>query len=67
MITKERAIDIVEKFEFFQGQRAGRELWFDKPRWTQEEDLENFARDCCLLKEFLAEVNYGKESDCYVV
>ena len=32
MITKEQAIDILEKFDFFQGQRAGRELWSDKPK-----------------------------------
>jgi hypothetical protein len=55
MITKEKAIDIVEKFAFFQGQIAGRELWFSKPRWVQEEDVENFQRDCCDLLEFLRE------------
>ena len=53
MITKEKAIDIVNKFEFFQGQRAGRELWFDKPRWTQEEDLDNFCRNCRELLEYI--------------
>ena len=46
MITKEKAIDIIEKFDFFQGQRAGRELWADKPTEVQEEDLKNFQRDC---------------------
>ena len=55
MITKEKAIEIVEKFEFFQGQRAGRELWFDKPRWTQEEDLEDFCKNCEDLLEYLRE------------
>jgi hypothetical protein len=53
MITKEKAIEIVQKFDFFQGQRAGRELWFDKPRWTQEEDLEDFHQDCCDLLEYI--------------
>ena len=55
MITKEKAIEIVQKFDFFQGQRAGRELWFDKPRWNQEEDLDDFHQDCCDLLEFLRE------------
>lgn len=56
MITKEQAIEIVEKFDFFYGQRAGRELWAAKPRALQDRDVKNFARDCALLKEFLMEV-----------
>ena len=56
MITKQQAIDIVNKFEFFQGQRAGRELWSDKLFEAQEEDLKNFVRDCSLLLEY---INYG--------
>lgn len=27
----DRAIEILDKWEFFYGQRAGRELWADKP------------------------------------
>lgn len=53
MITKEQAIDIIKKFDFFYGQRAGRELWLTKPREVQEADLLNFRRDCALLREFL--------------
>ena len=53
MITKEKAIDIINKFEFFQGQRAGRELWFDKSRWAQDEDLEDFCNDCSNLLDYL--------------
>ena len=53
MITKAEAINIVEKFEFFQGQRAGRELWFDKPRWTQEDDLDDFCQNCRELLEYI--------------
>ena len=56
MITKEQAIDILEKFDFFQGQRAGRELWNDKPFDVQEQDLTNFSRDVALLKEFISDV-----------
>ena len=55
MITKEKAIEIVQKFDFFQGQIAGRELWFSKPRWVQEEDINNFHQDCCDLLDFLRE------------
>ena len=55
MITKQQAIDIVEKFEFFQGQRAGRELWLEKEYSVQEVDLVNFRQDCYDLLEFLRE------------
>ena len=53
MISRQKALEIIEKFEFFQGQRAGRELWEDKPEEVQERDLANFNRDCRLLKEFI--------------
>lgn len=35
----ERAIEILDKMEFFQGQRAGRELWAEKPTEVQDEEL----------------------------
>jgi hypothetical protein len=53
MITKAQAIDILEKFDFFQGQRAGRELWNDKPKDIQDKDIEDFSRDCRLLIEYV--------------
>lgn len=53
MITKEQAVDILEKFYFFQGQRAGRELWNDKPFDIQEKDIADFARDCQLLLKYV--------------
>ena len=53
MINRQQALEIIEKFDFFQGQRAGRELWVDKPKEVQEIDLANFHRDCELLKEFI--------------
>lgn len=54
--TKEQAIDILEKFDFFQGQRAGRELWNDKPYEVQEEDIKAFSRDVAELKAYIADV-----------
>lgn len=53
MITKEQAIDIINKFEFFQGQRAGRELWNSKEYSVQELDLANFRQNCYDLLEYL--------------
>ena len=63
MITKEEAIDILEKFDFFQGQRAGRELWNYKPFDIQEQDINNFSKDVALLKEYIAEVAPKNEVD----
>lgn len=56
VITKEQAIDILDKFDFFQGQRAGRELWNDKPYEVQEEDIKDFSRDVAELKAYIADV-----------
>lgn len=41
--TKENIIDGLEMLCFF-NQRAGRELWFDKPKDVQEKDIENAER-----------------------
>ena len=53
MLTKGQAISLVEMFDFFQGQRAGRELWNDKPFEIQEKDIENFSRGCHQLIEYI--------------
>ena len=49
----DRVIDILDKWEFFYGQRAGRELWADKPTEVQNEDIANFCRDLGLVREAL--------------
>ena len=46
----EKAIEILDKLSFFGGQRAGRELWNDKPREVQDEDIANFNRDIEYLR-----------------
>lgn len=40
-------------WEFFYGQRAGRELWAEKPTEVQNEDIANFCRDLGLVREAL--------------
>lgn len=52
-MSKERAEDILAMWEFFYGQRAGRELWADKPREIQDKDIENFNRDMAIVREAL--------------
>ncbi len=51
----ERALDILDKWEFFYGQRAGRELWSDKPVEVQNKDIADFNRDIALVRSQLRE------------
>lgn len=55
-----KAFDILDKFKFFGGQRAGRELWFDKPADIQDEDIKQFVDDVHFLKNF---INSQKEEN----
>lgn len=49
----EKAYDILDKWEFFYGQRAGRELWAEKNKDIQDEDIENFNKDISFVREVL--------------
>lgn len=49
----EKSIEILDKLSFFGGQRAGRELWNDKPREVQDEDIANFNRDIEWLRNII--------------
>ena len=49
----ERALDILNKWQFFYGQRAGRELWADKPKEVQEQDIADFNRDIEIVRSAL--------------
>lgn len=53
MMKIDRAIEILDKWEFFQGQRAGRELWAEKPTEVQNEDIANFCRNLGTVRETL--------------
>lgn len=48
-----KAIEILDKLSLFGGQRAGRELWNDKPREVQDEDIANFNRDIEYLRDII--------------
>lgn len=48
-----KALDILEKHEFFVGQRAGRELWSKKPVDVQNKDIEDFVKDFAYLKDLI--------------
>lgn len=49
----EKALEILNKLSFFGGQRAGRELWNEKPREVQDEDIASFDRDIEYLRDFI--------------
>ena len=55
MNKTEKILDILSKWKFFFGQRAGREIWADKPREFQEQDIESFNRDMETVQEWVAE------------
>ena len=50
---KSEILEILDKFEFFYGQRAGRELWHSKPMNVQNEDIENFNRDIQKIRDYV--------------
>ena len=50
----EEALDVLDKWEFFYGQRAGRELWADKPTEVQDQDIANFNRDIQIVRSALS-------------
>lgn len=52
-LKPEDVMDILEKMDFFQGQRAGRELWHGKPFEVQEQDIADFSRDVYTIKLFI--------------
>ena len=49
----EQAKDILSKWKFFYGQRAGRELWADKPKEVQDQDIADFNRDIEIVRSAL--------------
>lgn len=54
-----KCLEILDKFQFFQGQRAGRELWNDKSTEIQDEDIKNFNRDIEFIRNVLKSANSG--------
>lgn len=55
MTREEKVLDILDKWEFFFGQRAGRELWADKPIEVQNQDIADFNQDVQFVRSALRE------------
>ena len=54
-----KCLEILDKFQFFKAQRAGRELWNDKPVEIQNKDIKNFNKDIEFIRNVLKSVNSG--------
>ena len=52
MIDKLQALEIIDKRDFF-NDRAGRELWNEKPKEIQDEDIRNAHEEYEQLKEYV--------------
>ena len=60
-----KVFDILDKIEFFQGQRAGRELWNDKPKEVQDKDISDFIKDINYIRSYLQDrVVLSREEVC---
>lgn len=53
---RNEVVDILAKMQFFQGQRAGRELWNDKPFEVQEKDLESFNTGIETIRKYILQL-----------
>lgn len=58
--------EILDKMQFFGGQRAGRELWFDKPREVQDADIAAFNRDIEILRKAISDAEPVRHGEWFM-
>ena len=51
-----RAMECLEKMQFFMGQRAGRELWMSKPKNVQDVDIEQYNHDIEIVTHYIQQL-----------
>ena len=51
----EKVFDILSRWDFFFGQRSGRELWADKTREMQDKDIIEFNQDMRMVQKWVRE------------
>ena len=51
-----KGLECLDKMQFFMGQRAGRELWMEKPHDVQEKDIESYNRDIETVRNFIQQL-----------
>lgn len=52
----DRALECLEKMQFFMGQRAGRELWMSKPKNVQDVDIEQYNHDIEAVMHYIQQL-----------
>ena len=63
ILTERRNImDILDKMQFFQGQRVWRELWNDRPQNVKERDLDSFNRDIRSIRDYIWDLEHELKS-----
>lgn len=51
-----KGLECLDKMQFFMGQRAGRELWMEKPKDVQEKDIESYNRDIKIVRNLIQQL-----------
>ena len=51
-----KGLECLDKMQFFMGQRAGRELWNEKPHDVQERDLEQYNHDVDTVRALIQQL-----------
>lgn len=59
--TPEEIMEILDMLQFFGGQRAGRELWADKPKEVQDADIESFNGKIKAIREYIQQLESDKQ------
>ena len=49
-------MEILDKLQFFGGQRAGRELWADKPTDVQDADIDSFNENIEAIRDYIQQL-----------
>lgn len=57
-----KGLEALDKMQFFMGQRAGRELWMNKPHDVQEKDLESFNRDVEIVRGLIQQLELERDA-----
>lgn len=62
MKTAEEIMEILDMMQFFGGQRAGRELWADKPMDVQNTDIEAFNKNIEAIREYIRQLEAERDA-----
>ena len=55
-------MEILDKLQFFGGQRAGRELWADKPTDVQDADLESYNENIEAIRDYIQQLEAERDA-----